>query len=421
METVTDKPKKPVEGWQLAMPTTKERLRYLYTTNQYSDLDIVLSDEGDIFQAHKLVLAMSSPVFGAMLMGPMAEGNQITLHGDSPLAFRKLLDFMYLDNMELDSIDMALEVYEAAHKYQLEAARGICSQYIISNVTTGTALPALEAAILFDDEAMDNKCTQIMNQNPDAVMSSENIGVLKRDFFKNLLQRHDLAVSTEVILLNGVIAWGKAQLVNRGEEATGCALRKETEDLLQEVRFLTMSCEEFIDNVIDTNVLTHTECIHILKAIRGAPLSTIPKSTPLNPSSLRRRKNLSKADLGKAGDCDRIVTCKTNMQYRLMQELTSNKNVMVYQIELDFPGELLLYNKSGIVASAVSDSGVFTFQTPVLIRRNEEYRISFSYRSETDVPSSSQGYSNFTTTVGDVTLKYKIWEKMKFHLYFARM
>ncbi|XP_076045425.1 uncharacterized protein LOC143027776 [Oratosquilla oratoria] len=56
-------------AWQSNLTTVHERLQYLYKSGQYSDLSISFPDYQENVTVHKLVLAMSSPVFGSMFMG----------------------------------------------------------------------------------------------------------------------------------------------------------------------------------------------------------------------------------------------------------------------------------------------------------------------------------------------------------------
>lgn len=78
-------------------------------------------------QAHRLVLAMSSPVFEAMLYGPLAE-DILTLHDYPPEAIEWLLKHIYCDETTFPGIDMAIQVYRLSHQYQLDTLFQVCSQ-----------------------------------------------------------------------------------------------------------------------------------------------------------------------------------------------------------------------------------------------------------------------------------------------------
>ncbi|XP_076050498.1 uncharacterized protein LOC143031027 [Oratosquilla oratoria] len=278
------------QAWE-SMADSNERLQYLYTSSELSDLDIFFPGDEDPIKAHRLVLSMSSPVFLANLKGPQAAG-KLTLSEDPRQSFRKLLGHMYQNRMDLESVEEALEVYKLAHKYRVGSAKKNCVQYIIaSNVKAETMPEVLETSVLYEDAALKKKCKEILDRDPDAVMLPETVSRLSKEGLRALLTDETLAFSSEVVPFRGLIAWGKAQLGQQEEEPSGSALREEIgDDLLREVRFLDMSCDEFVGNVIDTDVLTHNEFIHIQCAIQGADPSKFPMTIPLHPAGGRRRQ-----------------------------------------------------------------------------------------------------------------------------------
>ncbi|XP_076051003.1 uncharacterized protein LOC143031267 isoform X1 [Oratosquilla oratoria] len=279
------------QAWE-SMADSNERLQYLYTSSELSDLDIFFPGDEDPIKAHRLVLSMSSPVFLAELKGPQAAG-KLTLSEDPRQSFRKLLGHMYQNRMELESVEEALEVYKLAHKYRVGSAKKNCVQYIIaSNVKAETMPAVLETSLLYEDAALKKKCKEILERDPDAVMLPETVSRLSKEGLRLLLTDETLAFSSEVVPFRGLIAWGKAQLGQQEEEEpSGSAIREEIgDDLLREVRFLDMSYDEFVDDVIDTDVLTHNEFIHIQCAIQGADPSKFPMTMPLHPARGRRRQ-----------------------------------------------------------------------------------------------------------------------------------
>ncbi|XP_076037445.1 uncharacterized protein LOC143022920 isoform X3 [Oratosquilla oratoria] len=166
-------------------------------------------------------------------------------------------------------------------------------KYIASNVKAETMPAVLETSLLYEDAALKKKCKEVLDRDPDAVMLPETVSRLSKEGLRALLTDETLAFSSEVVPFRGLIAWsrrGKVQL-GQQEEPSGSALREEIgDDLLREVRFLDMSCDEFVDNVVGTDVLTHTECTHIQCAIRDADPSTFPMTMPLHPARGGRRQ-----------------------------------------------------------------------------------------------------------------------------------
>ncbi|KAM0873914.1 hypothetical protein ACQ4PT_037763 [Festuca glaucescens] len=75
-------------------------------------VDITFDVQGEVFHAHKIVLAMRSAVFKAELYGPMREkGARLIVVDDmQPLVFKALLHFVYTDAL-LVLDDLAAEEY----------------------------------------------------------------------------------------------------------------------------------------------------------------------------------------------------------------------------------------------------------------------------------------------------------------------
>ncbi|XP_076050543.1 BTB/POZ domain-containing protein 6-like [Oratosquilla oratoria] len=376
------------QPWQMVLNGNMECLKYLYTSGEYSDLDIVLP-EGVCIKAHRLILSMKSPVFGAMLMGPMATtGKQLNLPEDPHEIFRKLLDHTYLDRMDLESVEEALEVYALAHKYLMESARKFC--------------------------------LQMLSRDPDAVMSSETVSHLSKETLRVLLKSDDIGFSSEAVPFKGLIAWGRAQLGPEEEEPPGSAVRQKIgDDLLKEVRFLDMSCDKFIDNVVGTDVLTRTECFHIQRAIDGADLSTLPEDTPLNPTRggraprLRERKELSCWEL------DLFASYKvytSSSQVVLFEGLSSDVTIQLHHIVIPRHihsfglllghrvGELNIMDGEGkTISTAKCEYGDITFTRPAVLRKDKKYRLVFYPGRDVAL---LRGCSGGRATVGNATLSF---------------
>lgn len=90
-------PKMAEEGspWQLWFEKLEQRCGYLLTSGQWTDCTFVVGSESNQveIQAHKLVLAMTSPVFEAMFFGGLSDLNNLTIPipDVQPEAFRALL------------------------------------------------------------------------------------------------------------------------------------------------------------------------------------------------------------------------------------------------------------------------------------------------------------------------------------------
>ena len=92
-----------------------------YDQQSYTDVTFQLAD-GSTLAAHKLLLAITSPVFEAMFFGPLADRNlrEVRVEDVKPSGFKRLIHFIYNSRCLSWKIDDPEEwwfILEAANKY----------------------------------------------------------------------------------------------------------------------------------------------------------------------------------------------------------------------------------------------------------------------------------------------------------------
>ncbi|XP_076049716.1 uncharacterized protein LOC143030452 [Oratosquilla oratoria] len=245
----------------------------------------------------------------------------------------------------------------------------------------------------------------MLDLKPDTSLLSETASYLSQESFKNLLMDRSLKFSSEIVPFKALIAWGKAQLAQQ-EEPSGSAVREKIGDLLKEVQFLDMSCNEFVDNVIDTDVLTLTECIHILRAIRGADPSSIPENVPLNPAlgmRLSRKEVLSCINFSGGYDGGYYYgnTYSPSSELGLIENLVSNRNIYIHYMQAPSSGTIkIMDDKNEVVSSATSEDCQFTFTKTVALEKDKQYKVMFCPKTSVYLfPASGT-----SQTVGNVSI-----------------
>ncbi|KAJ1700469.1 hypothetical protein LUZ63_000248 [Rhynchospora breviuscula] len=124
--------------------------------------DVSFEVDGEIFMAHRLVLAARSPVFKAELFGSMAEASMkcIKINDMSALVFKVLLHFMYTDSLpkiaelfdgdsgeqNTDLYILAQHLLVAADRYRLEGLKEICEEKLCMGLTLETVVTSLSLA-----------------------------------------------------------------------------------------------------------------------------------------------------------------------------------------------------------------------------------------------------------------------------------
>ncbi|CAN6350425.1 unnamed protein product [Urochloa humidicola] len=134
--------------------------------------DIALGVQGEVFHAHRAVLAARSPVFMAELYGGMKEKGMgsIAIDGMQPVVFGALLRFVYTDVLMLpgdlegdDYREMVRHLLEAADRYGMERLKMICENILCRSLDGNTVETTLALADQHYCKALKDVCVQFMS------------------------------------------------------------------------------------------------------------------------------------------------------------------------------------------------------------------------------------------------------------------
>ncbi|CAL5005185.1 unnamed protein product [Urochloa decumbens] len=128
--------------------------------------DVSFTVNGEMFPAHRAVLAARSPVFKAELFGSMADATMpsITVQDIEPAAFKVMLRFMYTDSFPADNelgdspTDMLQHLLAAADRFALDRLKLICSLKLSEHVSVDTVGSILVCAETYNCPELKNKC-----------------------------------------------------------------------------------------------------------------------------------------------------------------------------------------------------------------------------------------------------------------------
>ncbi|KAA3471836.1 BTB/POZ and MATH domain-containing protein 2-like [Gossypium australe] len=142
--------------YSIAVPPSRTGHHFGQLLKTGKGTDVSFEVGGEVFYAHKLVLAARSPVFRAQLFGPMKEQNTKQIKVED-LEAPALLHFMYWDSLpdmqELTGLDskwvttlMSQHLLAAADRYGLERLRLLCESNLCEDVTINTVATTLALA-----------------------------------------------------------------------------------------------------------------------------------------------------------------------------------------------------------------------------------------------------------------------------------
>lgn len=192
---------------RIAVPPSDIGQQYgvLLETGMGTDVDFEV--DGELFSAHKLVLAARSPVFRAQLWDPMRDPNTrcIKVQDIRAPVFKTLLHFLYWDalpdtqdhllglNSKWASIMMAQHLLAAADHYGLERLKLLCEAKLCEGVAINTVATTLALA-------EQHQCFQLKAVCLKFVALPENLrAVLQTDGF-NYLKESCPSVLTELLV-----------------------------------------------------------------------------------------------------------------------------------------------------------------------------------------------------------------------------
>ncbi|GJN09607.1 hypothetical protein PR202_ga27628 [Eleusine coracana subsp. coracana] len=118
-----------------------------------ADMTFIVGEE--TFLAHRVVLAMRSPVFQAELYGSMREERtrRVVVQDMQPAVFKALLHFIYTDSLSamdaldrLDKKEIICHMLVAADRYAMDRLKTICQGVLSNTITIENVMTTLALA-----------------------------------------------------------------------------------------------------------------------------------------------------------------------------------------------------------------------------------------------------------------------------------
>ncbi|PSN55445.1 hypothetical protein C0J52_05704, partial [Blattella germanica] len=267
--------------WQLGKNDVKARLAYLRTSADFSDCVLIVGSEDcvETVQAHGMVLCMSSPKFEELLITNKSDG-PINVPDIEPRIFQLMLDYMYLDKIELKNAEDASKVYKAAVKYCMPHLCEISARYMVRDLNFDTVWPVLQLVSEIQEPVLKEECAKFVRKNPALVLRHNNFQHVDRNVIHMIVDLDCLDVP-EVEIFTAVEKWAEQQCLK-----ASCPADRDNKrsvlgaEVLSKMRFLAISQEEFVKEVAfstntDKGLLTLEESYAILMNI------TVPGSYPM--------------------------------------------------------------------------------------------------------------------------------------------
>ena len=232
--------------------------------------DVKFSCEGsdEKFFAHKYVLATSSAVFYAMCYGELAEKNSVVhLSDTNEESLQEFLRYLYTDECNL-STDNAMFVLYLAKKYIVPSLAVKCTEFLEANLASENVFILLKQAVRFVEEELVKKCWDLIDLNTADVVASDAFVDVDKATLAELVKRESLNVQ-EVDLFKAVLKWGEAECSRKEIEANPKNNRAVVGNAIYQIRFASMTPQEFAQNASQSGILTPEEMIFFYDNIGG--------------------------------------------------------------------------------------------------------------------------------------------------------
>lgn len=129
--------------------------------------DVIFKVEKRTFSAHKAILAARSPVFKKMFISKMKESkeNVVVIPDMSQDTFEEMLHFIYSGTVTSNFPVVVLELFEAAHKYQIDGLVRVCETEIYQNLTEDNAAAVHNISKMYDvSDALKNEAFKLFKR-----------------------------------------------------------------------------------------------------------------------------------------------------------------------------------------------------------------------------------------------------------------
>ena len=268
------------ENWQMKLSTIKERTTVIFNDELLSDVKFVVpvseteSETRKTIPAHKLVLAISSPVFYAMFYGQLADAkDSVELPDCGYDSLLEFLRYLYSDEANLTGSNV-MQVLYLANKYMVPSLAQKCSEYLRENLSTANVFSILPHAQKFEDKDLEDRCWEVIEVNTEEAVTSDDFVTLERSLIESVVKRERLTVK-EVDLFKAVDRWATKESERQGITADVESKRRIIgEDTVKAIRFPVMSEKEFVSVVLDCRILNFGEMSELMKYYNDVELTS---------------------------------------------------------------------------------------------------------------------------------------------------
>lgn len=400
----------------------RERIKFMFNNDILSDVKFVVraSQHGDCrrgdskrskmaIPAHKFLLSVRSPVFCAMFCGKMAEIKEyIDLPDCDYEGMLEFLRYIYTDTVSLTGSNVMQVAYLAA-KYMVPCLAKQCAIYLGRNLDSSNVFGVLKHAQWFANEDLLKYCWDFIDQMTKDVLKSGEFLKTKPSQLEELVKRDTLNIR-EVELFKAIDCWAENECKKQRLKPDGSTKRRVIGDqIVKNIRFPVMEQSEFMEVVVDSNILTQEETSNVIMKFLGSTVMLDGFPETEREGSLLR--------CFRYDDSFNVTSCANDPTDNYPVKVTVDKDIILHGISFWCDQSELYatfsvttnvyhgaFNKDSLLMSHTEMGDVerqhnlycnycgfdLLFDCPVALKRNVPYYIVVSF----DLPDVSYYYGN---------------------------
>ena len=231
-----------------------ERINALRTKHRFCDVTVVV--KGEEFQAHKLVLAATSPFFLSLLESQMKERTEdvikIELQEATPSVMEQVLAYVYTGNVSLTT-ENGHGLIATADYLLLPGLKTMAEKFLKLHLTIENSIFNYYFAEKYQCCGLKEESCKMINENFSKVMETADFLSLDENQVVNWVSSDDVIVEAEHDIFEGILEW---VLHNRSK-------REESfPKLLQQVRLSSVSHEYLFNELLNKELVkTNLDCV----------------------------------------------------------------------------------------------------------------------------------------------------------------
>ncbi|CAA7037892.1 unnamed protein product [Microthlaspi erraticum] len=255
----------PLSGFMFptAFPADVGKLKMLYSTGEYSDVKIYLSDHGLTFQSHRVILSLWSVAFAKMFTNGMSESHSSTIYltDVSPEAFKAMISFMYSGELDMeDTMNFGTDLIHLlflADRFGVVPLHQECCKMLLECLSEDSVCSVLQVVSSISScKLIEEMCKRKFSMHFDyCTTASLDFVLLDQTTFSDILESADLTVTSEEKILDAVLMWCMKAEESQGWEVIDELLNysnpeilfkerlQSLDDLLPHVRFSLLPYE----------------------------------------------------------------------------------------------------------------------------------------------------------------------------------